>query len=235
MIKSGQAQTAAEVQRERLPHVSARTMRQTLQEEGLHGRRKRKVLLITPAHWKKMNKAHKDWGEAVIFSAESKFNIFGSDRIQYCLRAPNEEFEPRYVQQRLKHGGGNIMVWGCMSSKGLGRLIGIEGRMNAIQYVDVLERGLLGTLEDHNIDHSSIYFHQDTDPKHTSGLATPGTNWKSTTTANHAVRTMRTSYSQYCKRSGESCHRSIATNFMRVCHAGVTKMQVKKGSWTGHW
>ncbi|KAJ7456339.1 hypothetical protein B0H11DRAFT_1819058 [Mycena galericulata] len=39
MIKSGQAQTAADVQRARFPDVSARTMRQVLQEEALHGRK----------------------------------------------------------------------------------------------------------------------------------------------------------------------------------------------------
>jgi hypothetical protein len=105
---------------------------------------------------------HENWGRedwnAVIYSDESKFNIFGSDRIQYCRRGPNEEFEPRNVQQRLKYGGGKVMVWGCMTSKGFGRLIRVDGLMNAEQYVDILERGLLGTLDDHNIDRHSVYF-----------------------------------------------------------------------------
>lgn len=179
MIRSGQSATAADVQRDRFPEVSARTMRRTLEQEGLHGRRKRKVPLMTKVHKIKRQKwaaDHAEWEvqdwQAVIFSDESKFNLYGSDGIQYCRRGPNEEFEARNVQQRLKHGGGRIMVWGCITSKGFGRLVRVEGNMNAIQYCQILEEGLLGTLDDHDIDRRSIYFQQDNDPKHTSRCAT---------------------------------------------------------------
>lgn len=82
-----------------------------------HGRRKRNVPLMTAVHrnkhvdWADMHEDSdgKDW-EAVIYSDESKFNIFGSDRIQYCRRGSNEEFEPRNGRQRLKHGGGKVMM-----------------------------------------------------------------------------------------------------------------------------
>ncbi|KAJ7020438.1 hypothetical protein C8F04DRAFT_974301, partial [Mycena alexandri] len=40
MIRSGEAQTAADVQRDRFPDVPAWTVRQALQQEGLNGRRK---------------------------------------------------------------------------------------------------------------------------------------------------------------------------------------------------
>jgi hypothetical protein len=76
------------------------------------------------------------------------------------------------VQQQVKHGGGKVMVWGCMTSKGFGRLVWVVGNMDAVQYCQILERGLLGTLDDHNIDCRSVYFQQDNDPKHTSQHAT---------------------------------------------------------------
>lgn len=110
-----------------------------------------------PTWTKRINWGRKDW-EAVIYSDESKFNIFESDGVQYCRRGPNEEFEPRSVQQRLKHGGGKVMVWGYMTSKGFGSLVRVDGLMNAAQYVDILERGLLRTLDDHGIDRRSVYF-----------------------------------------------------------------------------
>ena len=63
------------------------------------------------------------------------------------------------------------MVWGCMTSRGFGCLIRIEGNMDAVQYCQVLDEGLIGTLADLDIDHNSVYFQQDNDPKHTSRRA----------------------------------------------------------------
>ena len=60
------------------------------------------------------------------------------------------------------------MVWGCMTSRGFGCLVQVEGNMDAVQYCQILEEGLLGTLDDHDIDCNSVYFQQDNDPKHAS-------------------------------------------------------------------
>ena len=112
----------------------------------------------------------KNW-RAVVYSDESKFNLWGSDGVQYCMRGPGEEFERKNVRPVLKHGGGSVMVWGCMTHKGWGRLILVEGRMDAELYCSVLEAGLLKTLEDLEINRSDIIFQQDNDPKHTSRCA----------------------------------------------------------------
>jgi len=87
---------------------------------------------------------------------------------QYCRRRSGEEFEPQNVWQVLKHGGGSVMVWGCMTSAGWGRLVLIEGTMDAELYCSVLEEGLLTTLDDLKINRSDIIFQQDNDPKHKS-------------------------------------------------------------------
>ncbi|KAF8642965.1 hypothetical protein AX16_009295 [Volvariella volvacea WC 439] len=77
----------------------------------------------------------------------------------------------RYVTKKVKHGGGHVMVWGCITSSGLGRLVRIEGNMNRFLYVEILDDDLLGSLKDLKIKKKDIYFQQDNDPKHTSGHA----------------------------------------------------------------
>jgi uncharacterized membrane protein len=63
----------------------------------------------------------KAW-QHVIFSDESKYCLFGSDRKIYCQQKIGRAYDDRVVKKTVKHGGGSIMVWGCISWKGPGRL-----------------------------------------------------------------------------------------------------------------
>ena len=82
------------------------------------------------------------------YSDESKFNLFGSDGRKYCRQRVGEEFLDRNVVKMMKHGGGSLMVWGCMSWKGTGRLHHIQGHMDAVQYCEILAQSLIGSLQD---------------------------------------------------------------------------------------
>ncbi|GFW24051.1 transposable element Tc1 transposase [Trichonephila clavipes] len=48
------------------------------------------------------------WNE-VIFSDESKFNIFGSDGRRMVSRKPNTSHHPKHTIPAVKHGGGSVM------------------------------------------------------------------------------------------------------------------------------
>jgi hypothetical protein len=48
----------------------------------------------------------------------------------------------------MKHVGGSIMLWGCFSVAGIGRLGRIEGRMNRPKYRELLDENLLQSAQD---------------------------------------------------------------------------------------
>ncbi len=89
-----------------------------------------------------------------------KINLFGSDGVKCVWRQPGEEYKDKCVLPRVKHGGGRVMFWGCMSA-GTGELQFIEGTMNANMYCDKLKQSMIPSLRrlsrralfQHNNDH----------------------------------------------------------------------------------
>ncbi|GFX99580.1 transposable element Tcb1 transposase [Trichonephila clavipes] len=73
--------------------------------------------------------------------------------------------EPQNVLPTLKHGDGNVMVWGCVAHNGAGNLAFIDNKMNALAYIDVLRRNLLDSAKKLSMENTFI-FQQDNDPKH---------------------------------------------------------------------
>ena len=56
------------------------------------------------------NKDEHFWN-SVIFSDESKYNIFGSDGHENVWRKVNTELDPRNMTATVKYSGGSLMVW----------------------------------------------------------------------------------------------------------------------------
>ena len=129
---------------------SSRTIRRRLDNAGLYGRVARKKPLLTDRHkTARLNwaKERKDWTlnewNKVIWSDESKYNLFGSDGRVYVRRRVGEELLPECIHQTVKFGGGNVMVWGCISCDGVGPIVKVEGRMNGKDYIKLLSNSLL--------------------------------------------------------------------------------------------
>ncbi len=59
-----------------------------------------------------------------------------------CVQ-PGEEYKDKYVLSTVKHVGGSVMVWGCMSAAGTGELQFIEGTMNANMCCDMLKQSMI--------------------------------------------------------------------------------------------
>ena len=96
----------------------------------------RKVPLLKKAHVQALlnfAKEHLDdpeeaW-EKVMWSDETKIELIGINSTRRVWRKRNAEYNPKNTIPTVKHGGGNLMLWGCLSAKGTGRLQRIEGRM----------------------------------------------------------------------------------------------------------
>ena len=139
--------------------------------------KKKKPFLSTMDRKKHLNFAlkYKEWTvedwKRVIWSDETKINRIASDGRQWVWKKTGEGLIEREVQGTVMFGGGNIMVWGCLGWEGVGRLAEVEGKMNAEQYVDILENNLLPSMEESGISLEDVIFQQDNDPKHTSKKA----------------------------------------------------------------
>lgn len=88
-------------------------------------------------------------------------------------RRSGEAYHPDCIVPTVKHGGGSIMVWGCMSASGVGELFVCEGRMNSQRYTSMLEEVLeVSALKLFEGDNPEYVFQQDNAPCHKSRDAT---------------------------------------------------------------
>ncbi len=113
-----------------------------------------------------MDDPEEDW-ENVIWSDETKIELFGKNSTCRAWRRKNAELHPKNTIPTVKHGGGNIMLWGCFSAKGPGRLICVKERMNGAMYREILSENLLPSARALKMKRGWIFQH-DNDPKHTA-------------------------------------------------------------------
>lgn len=154
--------------------VSESTIRRLLRKNDYHGRVARNKPLINERNRKRrlefakqyMHQPAEFWND-VIFTDESKFNIFSSDGKVNIWRKPNTEMDVKNLRPTVKHGGGSVMVWGCMSAKGVGNLVFIDGRMDQWKYLSILKENLKPSAEKMGLS-TTYKLYADNDPKHTA-------------------------------------------------------------------
>ncbi len=119
--------------------VSAQTIHRTLHQIGLHGCCPRRKPLLKIMHKKsrkqfaedKQTKVMDYWNH-VRWSDETKIHSFGSDGVKHVWRQLGEEYKDKCVLATVKHGGGSVMVWGCMSAVHM--------------YCDILKQSIIPSL-----------------------------------------------------------------------------------------
>ncbi len=151
--------------------VSVSTVKRVLHRHGLRGCRARKKPLLQKRHLKTrlkfaadhMDKDKTFWRK-VLWSDETKIELFGHNTQQYVWRRKGEAFNPRNTMPTVKHGGGSIMLWGCFAASGTGSLQKVNGIMKKEDYLQILQENLKPSARRLGLGRSWV-FQQDNDPK----------------------------------------------------------------------
>lgn len=155
--------------------VSDQTARNRLREYGLNSRRPVRKPRLTLAHRRArlaFATQHINWTmdqwSSVLFSDESRFRLTRCDgRIRVWARR-GERYSEGVVQETDRYGGGSDMVWAGISMHNRTDLVPVQGRLNAIRYIEEI-------LADHLVPAAVIMgpgflFQQDNARPHTAVL-----------------------------------------------------------------
>jgi transposase len=178
MVQKGEIRTATELAQtatsHEIVHISARTARRTLHEQGLKAMRMINKPLLTRAHKRKrleFARAHMDWTseewKQVIFSDETVITARQSDSHKLKWVKPTHSLNPKLIVPTVQGGGFAIMTWGCISKFGFHDFILLDGTMDAVGYVNVLENYLIPVIREY-FQRRPCIFQQDGASVHTA-------------------------------------------------------------------
>jgi Transposase len=124
------------------------TVRRWLAEVNLGSRAPATAIQLTTAHRTarlRFAREHATWSEGdwgkVMFSDESRFTVFSSDRRLRVWRRPGQRFAQCNISERVPYVGGSVMVWGGITSETKTHLHAFpRGYLTALRCIsDILE------------------------------------------------------------------------------------------------
>ena len=106
--------------------------------------------------------------EKVLFTDESKFELFGSKHLQFVRRVKGERTAPQSISPTVKHVGGLVLAWGCFGGNKTGDIVKIEGIVKNEQHHNDLQ--CHAKASGMRLIGKGSTLQQDNDLKHTSLL-----------------------------------------------------------------
>ncbi|KAG1061900.1 hypothetical protein G6F42_027557 [Rhizopus arrhizus] len=104
--------------------MSYRSAINVLVSMSSYARRKKRQPFLTYNHRKQRlawAKKYQNWSiqqwHQVVFSDETKINIWGSDGCRYYWTQPGDVLRPHHIDLSVKHGSGKSIIWGCITSE----------------------------------------------------------------------------------------------------------------------
>jgi len=152
--------------------ISERTVRRRLVQAGFIFGETLKKPLLSERHcekklkWARENR-NRSW-DNIIFSDETtiRLNVY---RKKVWHRAGR-----RVVVRTVKHPA-KLNIWGCMSSKGFGKIFTFTSNLDRFKMVEIYNKTLLPSILKFGGSNTDWILQEDNDPKHTSKLAK---NWR---------------------------------------------------------
>ena len=133
-------------------------------EIGLFGRIARKKPYVNKLNrGKRMKFANKmpqkplQFWDTVIWSDESKFELFSSNGKVMVWRTSKEAFNPQCIVPTVKHGGDSVMIWGCFTCRGVGKLHILDRTMDRFYYHEILEKNLIASIANFGFSNEFIF------------------------------------------------------------------------------
>ena len=76
-----------------------------------------------------------------VFCGQTR-ELFSHSSSQYVWRKKDETFKAKNTIPTMKHGGSSLVFWGCFSTKNVGALVRVNGKMKREDFCDILEETL---------------------------------------------------------------------------------------------
>ena len=161
-------------------NISQITLKWHLHKNKIYGRVGVKKPFVNAANrmkrfsWAKKRKNWVNEWENIIWSDESRYEVFRGNGKRYVWKNTQEKYNPKCLIPTFKSGRESVMVWACFTKNKLGPIIRLEGRITAKIYIELLENYLLPFIN--NLENKNNYiFQEDNAPIHTAHIAK---DWK---------------------------------------------------------
>lgn len=167
------SQITAKMNETRSNPISQTTINDRLNKAGLTGQVAMRKPLLRPQNKIKRlawAKKHQNWSisqwKRMLWSDESKFEVFGGHRRVFVRRPTGERALGECIVPTVKHGNGSVMIWGCFENNRVGDIVKIEGILRKEGYKRILEDNVLPSGR--RLIGRGFVFQEDNDPKHSS-------------------------------------------------------------------